>query len=85
MTTDHIVSESRTISTTKSSMQPLKNNKKGSTNAMGKNPLANSIAHVGNPNKNHPHGGVGVAGGNHMDQREKKIFEIYSSGKSSGP
>ena len=58
--------------------------KKGSSNNMGggKNPLANSMAHhssnmaTGKSNNN--------PGTSHMDQRGAKLFEIYSSGKSSG-
>lgn len=52
--------------------------KKGSSNmAGGKNPLANSMAHHSNMGKNQP-------GTSHMDQRGAKLYEIYSSGKSSG-
>ena len=44
--------------------------------AAGKNPLANSMAHHSNMGKN--------PGTSHMDQRGAKLYEIYSSGKSSG-
>ena len=49
--------------------------KKTSGNAGGKNPLASSMAHS-NVGKN--------PGTSHMDQRGAKLYEIYSSGKSSG-
>ena len=52
--------------------------KKGSSNMQGKNPLANSMAHHSNM------GGKANPGTSHMDQRGAKLYEIYSSGKSSG-
>ena len=54
--------------------EPMKGqSKKGSSNlAGGKNPLANSMAQQKNP------------GTSHMNQRGAKLYEIYSSGKSSG-
>ena len=52
--------------------------KKGSSNVGGgKNPLANSMAqNSSNMGKN--------PGTSHMNQRGAKLYEIYSSGKSSG-
>jgi len=56
--------------------------KKGSSNNMGgKNPLANSMAHH---SSNMATGKNANPGTSHMDQRGAKLFEIYSSGKSSG-
>ena len=59
--------------------QEMKGQKKGSSNLQGKNPLANSMAHHANMG-----GSKGNPGTSHMDQRGAKLYEIYSSGKSSG-
>lgn len=66
------------------SLEPMKGSqgKKGSSNNMGgKNPLANSMAHH---SSNMATGKNANPGTSHMDQRGAKLFEIYSSGKSSG-
>jgi hypothetical protein len=56
----------------------LKGQNKKNTGNLNKNPLASSVAHgSGNFNKQNP-------GTSHMDQRGAKLYEIYSSGKSSG-
>lgn len=69
--------DSRTISTKSNMLEAMKGNKKGTpgTNA--------SMKQVGAGGQQYPSKNPGTA---NMDQREKKIYEIYASGKSSiGP
>jgi len=78
-----LVGDSRTISTKSNMLEAMKGNKKGTPG--GANNLKGPPHAVGQGSFN---GGAasknpGTAG---MDQREKKIYEIYASGKSSmGP
>ena len=68
--------DSRTISTKSNMLEAMKGNKKGTPGANA------SMKQVGGTQQ-YPAKNPGTA---NMDQREKKIYEIYASGKSSiGP